>query len=94
MITGVTVDGGYAEFLNARASHVVQVPASLDSIEAAPLFCAGVTVYRAIKNAGIGSGQRVAVFGIGGLGHLAIQIAVPLCVTSGSVILPQSAKAF
>jgi len=51
------------------------VPESLDSIEAAPLFCAGVTVYRAIKNAGIRPGQRVAVFGIGGLGHLAVQIA-------------------
>jgi alcohol dehydrogenase, propanol-preferring len=75
MITGATVDGGFAEFLKAKASHVVQVPESLDSIEAAPLFCAGVTVYRAIKNAGIRPGQRVAVFGIGGLGHLAVQIA-------------------
>ena len=75
MITGATVDGGYAEFIKAKASHVVPVPESLDSIEAAPLFCAGVTVYRAIKNAGIRPGQRVAVFGIGGLGHLAVQIA-------------------
>jgi propanol-preferring alcohol dehydrogenase len=75
MITGATVDGGFAEFLTAKASHVVQVPESLDSIEAAPLFCAGVTVYRAIKNAGIRPGQRVAVFGVGGLGHLAVQIA-------------------
>jgi propanol-preferring alcohol dehydrogenase len=75
LITGGTVDGGYAEFLTAKASHVLQVPEPLDSIEAAPLFCAGVTVYRAIKNAGIGPGQRVAVFGIGGLGHLAVQIA-------------------
>jgi propanol-preferring alcohol dehydrogenase len=75
MITGATVDGGFAEFLKAKASHLVQVPESLDSIEAAPLFCAGVTVYRAIKNAGIRPGQRVAVFGIGGLGHLAVQIA-------------------
>jgi alcohol dehydrogenase, propanol-preferring len=75
MITGATVAGGYAELLTAKASHVVQVPESLDSIEAAPLFCAGVTVHRAIKNAGIRPGQRVAVFGIGGLGHLAVQIA-------------------
>jgi propanol-preferring alcohol dehydrogenase len=75
MITGATVDGGYAEFLTAKASHVLQVPEPLESIEAAPLFCAGVTVYRAIKTAGIGPGQRVAVFGIGGLGHLAVQIA-------------------
>jgi propanol-preferring alcohol dehydrogenase len=75
MITGATVDGGYAEFIKAKASHVTTVPESLTSEEAAPLFCAGVTVYRAIKNSGIKPGQRVAVFGIGGLGHLAVQIA-------------------
>lgn len=75
MITGATVDGGYAEFIKARASHALKVPDSLTSEEAAPLFCAGVTVYRAIKNAGIRPGQRVAIFGIGGLGHLAVQIA-------------------
>jgi propanol-preferring alcohol dehydrogenase len=74
-ITGVTVDGGYAEFLRAPASHVAQLPESLDAAETAPLFCAGVTVHRAIKNAGIERGQRVGVFGIGGLGHLAVQLA-------------------
>ncbi|HEX8183252.1 MAG TPA: alcohol dehydrogenase catalytic domain-containing protein, partial [Blastocatellia bacterium] len=52
MITGATVDGGYAEFIKAKASHVTTVPESLTSEEAAPLFCAGVTVYRAIKNSG------------------------------------------
>ncbi len=75
MITGVTVDGGYAEFLKVPASHVARIPGGLDSAEAAPLFCAGVTVYRAIKNAGIQRGERVGVFGVGGLGHLAVQIA-------------------
>src|SRR5215216_49092 len=75
MITGATVDGGYAEFIKAKASHSLKVPESLTSEEAAPLFCAGVTVYRAVKNAGIEPGQRVAVFGIGGLGHIAVQIA-------------------
>ncbi|HEX5733143.1 MAG TPA: zinc-dependent alcohol dehydrogenase [Blastocatellia bacterium] len=74
-ITGASVDGGYAEYIKAKASHVTKVPAALDSYEAAPLFCAGVTVYRAIKNAGIQPGQRVAIFGIGGLGHLAVQVA-------------------
>src|SRR5262249_51213013 len=74
-ITGATVDGGYAEFMIAKASHALKVPAQLSSAEAAPLFCAGVTVYRAIKNSGIRPGQRLAVFGIGGLGHLAVQIA-------------------
>jgi propanol-preferring alcohol dehydrogenase len=77
-ITGATVDGGYAEFMKAKASHVITVPDELSSHEAAPLFCAGVTVFRAMKNGGIRDGQRVAVFGVGGLGHLAIQIAKTL----------------
>jgi propanol-preferring alcohol dehydrogenase len=74
-ITGATVDGGYAEFVKAKASHALKVPDSLSSEEAAPLFCAGVTVYHAIKKSGIKPGQRIAVFGVGGLGHLAVQIA-------------------
>jgi len=73
-ITGVTVEGGYAEFVKAPASHVVKIPDGLSATEAAPLFCAGLTVYRALKHAGALSGQRLAVFGAGGLGHLAIQM--------------------
>jgi alcohol dehydrogenase, propanol-preferring len=73
-ITGVTVDGGYAEFVKAPASHALKIPEGLSCIEAAPLFCAGVTVYRALKRAEIKAGQRLAVFGVGGLGHLAVQI--------------------
>lgn len=75
VITGVMVDGGYAEYMVARASHALKVPDALTPEAAAPLFCAGLTVYRALKNAGAGPGQRVAVFGVGGLGHLAVQIA-------------------
>jgi propanol-preferring alcohol dehydrogenase len=73
-ITGVTVDGGYAEFVNAPASHAMKIPPNLSPKEVAPLFCAGVTVYRALKHAKILAGQRLAVFGVGGLGHVAIQI--------------------
>jgi propanol-preferring alcohol dehydrogenase len=73
-ITGVTVDGGYAEFVKAPASHALKIPDGLSSSDAAPLFCAGVTVYRALKHANIKPGQRLAVFGVGGLGHLAVQI--------------------
>jgi propanol-preferring alcohol dehydrogenase len=73
-ITGVTVDGGYAEYFKAPASHTLKIPDGLSSAEAAPLFCAGVTVYRALKQSGISSGQRLAIFGLGGLGHLAVQI--------------------
>lgn len=75
MITGVTVDGGYAQFMKARATHAEKIPQGLSSLEVAPLFCAGVTVYRALRQSKISRGQRLAVFGVGGLGHLAIQIA-------------------
>jgi len=74
MITGATVDGGYAEFVKAPASHATKIPVNLSSLEVAPLFCAGVTVYRALRQSRISPGQRLAVFGVGGLGHLAIQI--------------------
>jgi propanol-preferring alcohol dehydrogenase len=78
-ITGVMVDGGYAEYAKAPASHVVKIPDTLSSEQAAPLLCAGVTVHRALKQAKIQegtirAGQRLAVFGVGGLGHLAVQI--------------------
>lgn len=73
-ITGVMADGGYAEFTKAPASHIVKIPDALRSEQAAPLLCAGVTVHRALKQSGIRAGQRLAVFGVGGLGHLAVQI--------------------
>jgi len=73
-ITGVMVDGGYAEFAKAPASHVVKIPDALASEQVAPLLCAGVTVHRALKQAMIRAGQRLAIFGIGGLGHIAVQI--------------------
>jgi len=73
-ITGVTVDGGYAQFVKAPAAHATRIPDGLSAVEAAPLFCAGVTVYRALKQARLTRGQRLGVFGVGGLGHLAVQI--------------------
>jgi len=73
-ITGVMVDGGYAEFAKAPASHVIKIPDTLASEQAAPLLCAGVTVHRALKQARVRAGQRLAVFGVGGLGHIAVQI--------------------
>src|ERR1700737_3614501 len=73
-ITGVTVDGGYAEFIKAPASHALKIPDGLSCVEAVPLFCAGVTVYRALRRAKTGPGGRWAIFGGGGLGHLAVQI--------------------
>jgi alcohol dehydrogenase, propanol-preferring len=73
--TGYSVDGCYAEYVKAPASFVVAVPAGVDPLEAAPLTCAGVTTYKAVKVSGARSSDLVAVFGVGGLGHLAVQYA-------------------
>jgi alcohol dehydrogenase, propanol-preferring len=73
--TGVTVDGGYAEVMIAEARGIVSIPDQLDSAEAAPLLCAGITTYNALRNAGLRGGDLVAVQGIGGLGHLGLQFA-------------------
>lgn len=72
---GYSVDGGYAEYMLADARFAVPVPDGVTPLDAAPLTCAGVTTYAAIKNAHITPGETVAVFGIGGLGHLAVQYA-------------------
>ena len=74
-VTGMTVNGGFAQFMCANADYAVRIPDVLRDEEAAPLLCAGVTSYRALKKAHVGPGHRVAVFGIGGLGHLALQLA-------------------
>ncbi|MGA5298286.1 zinc-dependent alcohol dehydrogenase [Nucisporomicrobium flavum] len=73
--TGYSIDGGHAEFAVADARYVVRVPEGIDPAEAAPLTCAGVTTYKAVKVGGVTPGDRVAIFGIGGLGHLAQQYA-------------------
>ena len=72
---GYSVDGGFGELAKAYARYVVKVPDGIDPFDAAPLTCAGVTTYKAIKVAGTRSSDLVAVFGAGGLGHLAIQYA-------------------
>lgn len=74
-ITGETVDGGYAEYLLATAAHVHPVPEGLDSAEAAPLFCPGITAFGAVSAAELAPNRSVAVFGIGGVGHMVLQIA-------------------
>src|SRR6195256_6374445 len=73
--SGVTVDGGYAEVMIAEARAITSVPDELTSAEAAPLLCAGVTTYNALRNAGLRGGDLVAVQGIGGLGHLGVQFS-------------------
>ncbi|MER7980146.1 MULTISPECIES: zinc-dependent alcohol dehydrogenase [unclassified Streptomyces] len=73
--TGYGCDGGYAEKMLARADFAQPVPDGIDPLDAAPLTCAGVTTYKALKVAAVRPGQLVAVSGVGGLGHLAVQYA-------------------
>jgi propanol-preferring alcohol dehydrogenase len=75
VLAGVTVDGGYAEVMIAEARGIASIPDELSSADAAPLLCAGVTTYNALRNAGLRGGDLVAVQGIGGLGHLGVQFA-------------------
>lgn len=77
-VSGISYDGGYAEFMVAPQEAIAAVPDELTSAEAAPLLCAGITVYNALRNSGIKPGDVVAIQGIGGLGHLAVQYAVKM----------------
>ncbi|HZQ95227.1 MAG TPA: alcohol dehydrogenase [Candidatus Sulfotelmatobacter sp.] len=74
-ITAIHFDGGYQEYMVAPAEAVALIPENLPADEAAPLLCAGITVYNALRNSGASAGNLVAVQGIGGLGHLGIQYA-------------------
>lgn len=77
-ITGVTGDGGYAEFLVSPAVAVARIPEGMTFPDAAPLLCAGVTTFNSLRNAGARSGDLVAVHGLGGLGHLGVQFAAAM----------------
>ncbi|OZI30096.1 alcohol dehydrogenase [Bordetella genomosp. 10] len=74
-VVGSSCDGGYAEAMVARASGLVSIPAELDAEEAAPILCAGIATFNALKKCGAQAGDLVAIFGIGGLGHMAVQYA-------------------
>ena len=77
-IPGVTRDGGYADYVVVRSSALVSIPDDLSAEEAAPLLCAGITTYNALRHSGAAGGDLVAVLGIGGLGHLGVQFAAKL----------------
>lgn len=74
-ITGASRDGGYAEMMLARATGLVSIPDELESEEAAPILCAGIATFNALKKCGAQAGDAVAILGIGGLGHMALQYA-------------------
>src|ERR1035441_3409129 len=77
-IPGVTVDGGYADYVLVRATAMASMPDDLSAEEAGPLLCAGITTYNALRNSGARGGDRVAILGVGGLGHLGVQFAAKL----------------
>ena len=77
-ITGIDFDGGYADYMIASAIGLALVPQDLSAVEGAPLMCAGITTYNALRNCGARPGDLVAIHGIGGLGHLGVQYAVKM----------------
>ena len=77
-ITGLTFDGGYAEYMVAPAAALAEIPEEFSATEAGPLLCAGVTTFNALRNSGASSGETVAVLGMGGLGHMGIQYAAKM----------------
>jgi D-arabinose 1-dehydrogenase-like Zn-dependent alcohol dehydrogenase len=74
-ITGITMDGGYQDFVVVPFEGLALIPDEISPVDAGPLMCAGITTFNSLRNSGAGGGDRVAVLGIGGLGHLAIQFA-------------------
>lgn len=78
LVTGVTSDGGYADYMIAPATALARVPDDLGSVEAAPLMCAGITTFNALRNSDARPGETVAILGLGGLGHLGVQFAAKL----------------
>lgn len=78
LIPGITMDGGYEEAVVVPAGSLAAIPDGLSAVEAAPLMCAGVTTYNALRNSGARAGDTVAVLGVGGLGHLGVQFAAKM----------------
>ena len=74
-VTGISSDGGYAEYMIAHAVALALIPDDVSPVDAGPLMCAGVTTFNSLRNSGVGPGEVVAVYGIGGLGHLGVQFA-------------------
>jgi D-arabinose 1-dehydrogenase-like Zn-dependent alcohol dehydrogenase len=92
LTTGISFDGGYAEYMIAPASAVAAVPDGMSPIDAAPLMCAGITTFNALRNSGARSGDLVAVHGLGGLGHLGVQYAAKMGFYTVAVARGQDKK--
>lgn len=89
-ITGETVDGGYAEYVVGKEEHVYKLPSGIDPVTSSPLFCAGITAFRAVKRSNITPTSKVAIIGLGGVGHMAVQMAM----TYGSEVFAISSSEY
>jgi D-arabinose 1-dehydrogenase-like Zn-dependent alcohol dehydrogenase len=78
LISGLSFDGGYADYMVAPAEAIAAVPQELSAVEAAPLMCAGITTFNCLRNSGARAGEVVAILGLGGLGHLGVQFAAKM----------------
>jgi D-arabinose 1-dehydrogenase-like Zn-dependent alcohol dehydrogenase len=94
LTTGISFDGGYAEYMVAPAEALALVPDELSAVEGAPLMCAGVTTFNALRNSGARSGDVVAVLGIGGLGHLGVQYAAKMGFNTVAIARGRDKEAF
>jgi D-arabinose 1-dehydrogenase-like Zn-dependent alcohol dehydrogenase len=94
LTTGISFDGGYAEYMLAPAEALARVPDELSAIDGAPLMCAGVTTFNALRNSGASGGDVVAVLGIGGLGHLGVQFAAKMGFNTVAIARGKEKEAF
>jgi len=94
LTTGISFDGGYAEYMVAPAQALAHVPDELSAIDGAPLMCAGVTTFNALRNSGARGGDVVAVLGIGGLGHLGVQFAAKMGFNTVAIARGKDKEAF
>ncbi len=94
LTTGISFDGGYAEYMVAPAEALARVPDELSPVDSAPLMCAGVTTFNALRNSGARAGDVVAVLGIGGLGHLGVQFAARMGFKTVAIARGKDKEAF
>jgi len=94
LTTGISFDGGYAEYMVAPAEAIALVPEGVSAIDGAPLMCAGVTTFNALRNSGATGGDTVAVLGIGGLGHLGVQFAANMGFNTVAIARGKDKEAF
>jgi len=94
LTTGISFDGGYAEYMVAPAEALARVPDELSAVDSAPLMCAGVTTFNALRNSGARGGDVVAVLGIGGLGHLGVQFAAKMGFKTVAIARGKDKEAF